>query len=69
MSPMLNVLRTMPVKDKEFNSGRPKEFVKLQYKKLRCGHITEFTVSVLDPSHQIVDIGYLSVVLHLTRDG
>ena len=67
--PMPTLLRTLPVKDEEFNSGRAEEFTRLQYKKLECGYITEFKVALSDNSQQIVDVGYTSVVIHLTRDG
>ena len=38
-------------------------------KKLERGYITEFKVALSGNSRQIVDVGYTSVVLHLTRDG
>ena len=47
----------MPVKDEEINSGRAEEFAKLQYKKLQRWYITEFKVTLLNNSRQIVDVG------------
>ena len=66
---MSTLLRIFQVKDEEFNSGLAEELTKLQFKNLQRGVITEFSASVLDNTRDKVDIGYLSVVLHRTRDG
>ena len=63
--PQSNVLRTLPVKEERFNSGRAESFTQLQYKKLQLGLITGFTISVLDAAGRPVHIGYMSVTLHI----
>lgn len=61
------VLRMVPVKKEKFNSGRTESFAQLQYKPLRAGPITELTISVLDSSGYIINIGYLSLTLHIAH--
>ena len=59
------VLRTVPVKDEKYNSGRTETFSSLQHKKLQTGSISNLKISVLDVKGQFIDIGYLSIVLHV----
>ena len=64
--PMSTVLRTLPVKYEEYNSGRAEEFIRLKYKKTSEVNFRIQSDS-LENSRQIVDVGYTSILLHLTR--
>ena len=63
------LLRSIPVKNEKYNSGRKESFSTLQNKKLKRGIISDLKISVLDVKHQPVHIGYLSVTLHIINNG
>jgi len=60
-----NVLRNIPVKHEEFNSGRVESFKDPQFKKLESGVIPNFMISVLDANHNSIQLEYLSLTLKI----
>lgn len=59
------ILRAVPVKTEKYNDGRTESFSPRQYKRLTQGNIPELIISVLDINHNPVNIGYLSLTLHI----
>ena len=59
------VLRTIPIGNEEFNSGKHERFPMLQYKKLNGGDIYNMKISILDSQNNLLKMGYMSLLLHL----
>jgi hypothetical protein len=62
------LLRSVPVGHEQLNCGATVTFNFQQYRPLCAGPISDLKVGVYDTKGNLVDLGYLSVTLHI-RDG
>ena len=62
------LLRSAPVENERYGSGRTETFPVLQYKRLSSGSVSQLTISLRDTNGRRLSFEYLSAALHI-RNG